>query len=108
MHFERATHAPADIGHRAMATALSDLAAMGAEAGEAYVSLALPADLPDAEALELARGMAELCAADGVTLAGGDVVAAASLVVGVTVTGWADDPDSWCAAAGPGPVTWSG
>ena len=39
----RATHTPADIGHRAMAAALSDLAAMGAEAGEAYVSLALPA-----------------------------------------------------------------
>ena len=30
VHFERSTHPPADIGHRAMAAALSDLAAMGA------------------------------------------------------------------------------
>ena len=30
VHFERSTHQPADIGHKAMAAALSDLAAMGA------------------------------------------------------------------------------
>src|ERR1700710_1151113 len=33
---------PADVGHRALAGALSDLAAMGAEAGEAYITLGLP------------------------------------------------------------------
>ncbi|HEY7599145.1 MAG TPA: AIR synthase related protein, partial [Candidatus Limnocylindrales bacterium] len=31
VHFELATHAPGDVGHKALATALSDLAAMGAE-----------------------------------------------------------------------------
>src|ERR1019366_7666348 len=35
---------PAEVGHRAMAGALSDLAAMGAEAGEAYLVLGLPHD----------------------------------------------------------------
>ena len=42
VHFSLATHAPADIGWKALATALSDLAAMGAQPGEAYVSLVLP------------------------------------------------------------------
>ena len=42
VHFELATHSPADVGHKALAVALSDIAAMVAEAGEAYVSLALP------------------------------------------------------------------
>ena len=42
VHFSLATHTPADVGWKALATALSDLAAMGADPGEAYVSLVLP------------------------------------------------------------------
>jgi thiamine-monophosphate kinase len=90
VHFEAATHTPADIGHKALAAALSDLAAMGANPGEAYVSLALPGGYPDADALELARGMAALAERFGVTVAGGDVVRASSLVVTVAVVGWAE------------------
>ncbi len=43
VHFRRDIATPAQIGHKALATALSDLAAMGAEAGEAYVVLGAPA-----------------------------------------------------------------
>lgn len=93
VHFDLATHAPADVGHKALATALSDLAAMGADAGEAYVSLALPADLPEHDALEIARGIAALAERTGTTVAGGDVVSAGALVVTVAVTGWADAED---------------
>jgi thiamine-monophosphate kinase len=93
VHFDSATATPADVGHRALAAALSDLAAMGADAGEAYVSLALPAAFGDDAALELARGLAELAAATGTTVAGGDVVRAGALVVTVAVTGWADAGD---------------
>ncbi len=92
VHFERSTHTPADIGHKAMAAALSDLAAMGAEPGEAYVSLALAPDLPEDEALELVTGLIDEAERHGATVAGGDVIAAGTLVVGVTVVGWADDP----------------
>lgn len=90
VHFELATHSPADVGHKALAAALSDLAAMGAEAGEAYVSLALPRGHPEAEALELVEGMVALARRTGVTVAGGDVVSAPALVITVAVTGWAE------------------
>ena len=80
----------ADIGHRAMAAALSDLAAMGADAGEAYVALGLPAGVAEADVLDLVRGMEALAGETGTTIAGGDVVRAPVLFVSVTVTGWAD------------------
>jgi len=88
VHFRRATHAPRDIGWKALATALWDLAAMGGDAGEAYVSVVLPGDLD--EPLELVRGMEELAAECGATIAGGDVVHGPVLVLTVAVTGWAD------------------
>ena len=92
-HFRLDTHSPADAGHKALATALSDLAAMGAKTGQAYVSLALPPELGSERSLELVGGLAELARETGTVVAGGDVVAAAALVVSVAVTGWADDGD---------------
>ena len=85
VHFERGTHAARDIGWKALATALSDLAAMGAEAGEAYVSVVLPEGF--VEALELVEGMEELAAGCGATIAGGDVVRGPVLVLTVAVVG---------------------
>ena len=92
-HFRLDTHSPADVGHKALATALSDLAAMGAEPGEAHVALALPAGFAAADARELVAAMEALAAEEDVTIAGGDVVTAAALTVTVSVTGWADDAD---------------
>ncbi|MGH3992362.1 MAG: AIR synthase related protein, partial [Pseudonocardiaceae bacterium] len=89
VHFELSTHSFADAGHKALAAALSDLAAMGADPGEAYVSLALPRGFPADGALSLVQGMAALAERSGTTVAGGDVVAAGSLVITVCVTGWA-------------------
>jgi thiamine-monophosphate kinase len=91
VHFARSTHSPAQIGHRALATALSDLAAMGAEPGEAYVSLVCPRDFDDP--LELVRGMEALAQTCATTIAGGDVVRGPALIVTVAVTGWADRED---------------
>ncbi|MEX1141815.1 MAG: thiamine-phosphate kinase [Thermoleophilaceae bacterium] len=93
VHFDLATCSPADVGHKALATALSDLAAMGAEPGEAYVSLALPPAFAEADAIEIAGGMAALAERTGTTVAGGDVVTAGALVIAVSVTGWADSAD---------------
>jgi thiamine-monophosphate kinase len=93
VHFDLATSSPVEVGHKALAGALSDLAAMGAEPGEAYVSLALPAGFADGDALGLADGMAQLAETTGTTIAGGDVVRASALVIAVSVTGWADAED---------------
>jgi thiamine-monophosphate kinase len=91
VHFKLATHSPADVGWKALATALSDIAAMGAEAGEAYVALGVPEGFADAAARELVDAMEELAAICGVTIAGGDVTASPMLFATVTATGWADD-----------------
>jgi thiamine-monophosphate kinase len=86
VHFSLTTHSPADVGHKALATALSDIAAMGAGPGEAYVALVMPPEFNGA--LELVEGMRGLAARHGVALAGGDVVSGPVLAVTVTVTGW--------------------
>ena len=82
-----------DAGHRALAGALSDLAAMGAEPGEAYVSVVVPSGLPDEDVLALHQGAEALAADCGVTIAGGDLVAGAVLTIAVTVVGWAERDD---------------
>lgn len=81
--------APADAGWRALAGALSDLAAMGVDAGEAYVALGLPERLPDDDVLGVARGMADLARETGVAVVGGDLTRAPALTIAVTVVGWA-------------------
>jgi thiamine-monophosphate kinase len=84
---------PADVGWRALAGALSDLAAMGADPGEAYLVLGLPDGFTEDRALELVREAIGLCRQTGTTLAGGDVVVAPVLTISVTAVGWAESPE---------------
>ncbi len=100
-HFRLSTHSPADVGWKALAGALSDLAAMGARSGEAYVSLVLPPGFEGA--LELVDAMEELAAESETTIAGGDVVGGPALAVTVAVTGWADDESELVGRDGASP-----
>jgi len=84
----------ADFGHRALAGALSDLAAMGAGPGEAYLALVLPPGLGQAAVLELFGAAQALATASGMTIAGGDIARGPALMAAVTVVGWADDADA--------------
>ena len=92
VHFRRETAPPEAIGRKALAAALSDLAAMGATAGEAYVQLGLPEGMDEKAVLELADGMAGVAASSGIEVLGGDVSRAPVLVVAVTAVGHARSP----------------
>lgn len=72
IHFRRDWHQPESVGHRCLARGLSDIAAMGGEPVAAFLSLALPRDLPQAWVRRFARGLTRLAARYGAKLAGGD------------------------------------
>jgi thiamine-monophosphate kinase len=100
VHFRLATTSLGDLGHKCLAASLSDLAAMGASAGEAYIVLGLPPNVGEHETLELVAGAERLAAETGVTICGGDLTAADELFVVVTVVGYAESEDALTTRAG--------
>ena len=91
VHFP-ATTAAYDLGWKALAVNLSDLAAMGAEPAWATLALTLP--LPDeAWVTQFARGFAALARAHGTSLVGGDTTRG-PLTVSVTVHGFVPRGDA--------------
>lgn len=83
VHFRREWTSWRDLGYKAAAVNLSDLAAMGAEPEGLLVSLALSPETSADEVLELYEGLNE----PGVPVVGGDTVAAPTAFVGVTALG---------------------
>jgi thiamine-monophosphate kinase len=98
-HFRRDWSGAFDIGAKAAAENLADIAAMGATPTALLVGLATPGDLAVAWAEDLARGLADECARAGASVVGGDVSGADSVMLGVTALG---------DLAGREPVTRSG
>ncbi len=72
VHFHRDWHPPESVGYRCLARGLSDIAAMGGQPVAAFLSLALPVDLPQKWVDGFLRGLFALAGEYGVTLAGGD------------------------------------
>lgn len=93
VHFQRAWLTWGTVGHRAVASALSDLAAMAARPLGVLLSVALPPEL-DVEVLEeLAEGAGRVLAAAGAPLLGGDLSSSPGpVVVDVVVVGAAARP----------------
>lgn len=86
-HFRRDWSTAEEVGRRAAAQNLADVAAMGAVPTAVVVVLVVPPDLPVDWVLGLARGLAAVCAPNGVGVVGGDLSAGRDVVVAVTVHG---------------------
>jgi thiamine-monophosphate kinase len=86
VHFSREYLAPDEIGQRAMAGSLSDLAAMGADGVAAFVNVHAPPDTSVDFLRQIYVGMARVADACGVAIAGGDTVRG-PLAFDVTVIG---------------------
>jgi thiamine-monophosphate kinase len=72
IHFRREWHPPESVGHRCLTRGLSDIAAMGGDPLAAFLSLALPRDLPQSWVDRFLRSLLNLAGRFGVRLAGGD------------------------------------
>lgn len=87
---------PREVGRKAMAVNLSDLAAMAARPEAAFVSVALPRDRGESIARGLLDGLLEVAGGFDVTLAGGDTNAwNGGLVVSVTAIGSTHPGRAW-------------
>jgi thiamine-monophosphate kinase len=88
VHFDRRFSSPADIGYKAIAVNVSDIAAMGAAPRLALLSLMLPPALPVSDLDQLIDGVVEMAALARVTVAGGNVTRSPGpLIVDVTIMG---------------------
>lgn len=92
IHFLRHATTPRELGRKALAVNLSDVAAMGARPVASLLSLALPADISEEWALAFMEGYRERSAEFGVTLAGGDTCRSeAAITVNITAIGRVPD-----------------
>ncbi len=89
VQFRRRTSSLLDIGHKAIAVNLSDLAAMGAVPVAVCVGLVLPKERPltTSDVDELYRGMEAVASEHSVTIAGGDITIGPTLTLAVTAIG---------------------
>jgi len=92
VHFRRDWMTPAEIGYRAAAAALSDLAAVAAEPLALLLSVAARADEPEETFTALADGVGDAAGDAGAVIVGGDLSRGDALLVDVCVIGRAGAP----------------
>ncbi|GAA4676746.1 thiamine-phosphate kinase [Phytohabitans rumicis] len=86
-HFRRDWCTAQDVGHRAAAANLADIAAMGAVPTALLVALCVPADLEALWAEGLADGLAAEAGLVGASVVGGDMSGSPTLTISVTALG---------------------
>jgi thiamine-monophosphate kinase len=87
VHFDLATTSWCDLGWKALAENVSDIAAMGCQPRYALIALGAHQDQPVADLESLYDGLAECAEAYGCAVVGGDVVYAPCVVIQVTLVG---------------------
>lgn len=86
-HFRRDWSTAYDVGRKAAAQNLADIAAMGAVPTAVLLALVVPADLPVTWPLELMDGIRDECQVAGAAVVGGDVVRGDTIMVSITALG---------------------
>lgn len=102
VHFTRKSFPYEAIGHKALAAAISDLAAMGAGAGHCLVALGLPASVTEDDVEEIYRGMERVASVSSATVCGGDLCRSDQFFITVTAIGWARPKDEIIGRDGAG------
>jgi thiamine-monophosphate kinase len=87
IHFSRQYATGYQIGWRAMAANISDIAAMGGLPGVAAVSLGVAGEAEVEWVEDLYKGMQELAAKYGVDIIGGDTVSSPQIIINIALTG---------------------
>jgi thiamine-monophosphate kinase len=87
VHFTREAMSAADTGHRALASNLSDVAAMGAKPVLATIAFGVGPGADEAWILDCYRGIAALAERARCAIAGGDIVRAPAITIAITVVG---------------------
>jgi thiamine-monophosphate kinase len=92
VHFRLDWATPWQIGWKAMAQNVSDIAAMGGEPGYAVASVSLPGSAPKQMAEEIAQGLIAAASEYGAALVGGDLVGSTGPVtIDVSLLGWVEE-----------------
>lgn len=94
VHFSLGVTSWKDLGWKAMAANLSDIAAMGGQPKYALVSLALPGHTEVDDVTALYQGMIELAQQFEVAIVGGDISRASLVVITITILGSTENLDS--------------
>jgi len=87
VHFRSHATTPEDLGAKALAVNLSDIAAMGARPAVAVIALGITEGFDSDWLRGLYRGMAGLADSSQCAIAGGDIVRAPALTIAVTIAG---------------------
>lgn len=102
VHFSRDWPMSA-IGYKAIVATVSDIAAMGAMPGEAYIALGVDTKMKDSDIDELYSGIEEAAKSCNLTVCGGDLTRSGTLFIVVTVNGWAQKKEQLVTRTGAKP-----
>ncbi|HEX6871177.1 MAG TPA: thiamine-phosphate kinase [Micromonosporaceae bacterium] len=86
-HFRRDWSSATDIGHRAAAANLADIAAMGASTTAVLAAICVPPDVDPRWVEQLADGLAAETESVGAAVVGGDIAASPTITIAVTALG---------------------
>ena len=102
VHFTRETTPWRDLGWKAVAANISDVASMGGQPAYALITLGLPRETAVEDIEETYRGMLEICDRYGMAIVGGDIVGSPVLFITTALVGVTETQPLMRSTARPG------